>query len=212
MDRRKVFLETLKDIEERLQPLKSEYEILKISGLLRQLIREDNCAVDLLNRGRNLRLRYQINIQSPQFNPQDQVIVWNTVDGLDPETAAVLYDVREVTRKQLLNCIVVYIHPHWYTVGDIIAQAAHVEGGVHMGVALDDRQQQLTEASRFIRLGGLEMNVKTLLPIARVALNGLEPLKLRLERELASPSPGPDVHYTSNSPKPKQSAPKRHRR
>ena len=37
MDRRRVFLDTLKDIKERMQPPKSEYEILKISVLLASL-------------------------------------------------------------------------------------------------------------------------------------------------------------------------------
>jgi hypothetical protein len=76
---------------------------------------------------------------------------------------------------------------------EVIAQAAHVEGGVHMLAPEGDSASNLTDASRYFNIGGREMNLAMLVPIARVVLKGLEPLKVRLESELASSNPGPDV-------------------
>jgi hypothetical protein len=210
MDRRVVFLQTLKDIEERLQPGKTQYEVMKISGLLRLLLKDGVPSLDLLNRGRNMRLRFLVNSKPRGYEFGElQPVFWAMGDGFDPDTALLVDSIIEVNKNQLLACRVIYVSSTWYTVSDVIDQLAHIEGGVHMGDPNDDEDRQLTDASRFVRLGGMEANVYAIRSVARVVLKGLQPLRLRLEGELASDNPGPDILVP---PKPKQQPSRRRRR
>jgi hypothetical protein len=204
-----VFLGTLKEIEERLEPGKTEYEVMKISGLLRQLLKDGVPSVDLLNCGRNVRLRFLVNVKPRGYEFGElQPVFWATGDGFDPDTALLADGIIEVTKNQLLACRVIYVSSTLYTVNDIIDQLAYIEGGVHIGDP-NDEDRQLTDASRFVRMGGAEANVYAIRSVARVVLKGLQPLKLRLEGELASDNPGPDI---LDPPKPKKQMGKRRRR
>jgi len=191
VDRRVLFLETLKDLESRLQSDKSEYDAIKIAGILRQWLTDATPLVPLLCRGRNVMLRFRVRIESPPTDPMP--VYWALADGFDPDTALTVGHASEVTKDQLLACNVIYINSVLYTVKDVIRQLAHVEGGVHAGTPEDERERQLTEWSRFARIGGRETTIYTILAIGRVVMKGLQPLKARLERELASGDPGPDI-------------------
>ena len=58
MNRDEPFLETLDEIDGRLQFNQSAYNLLMVAGLLRKLLLDDNPLVDQVNRSRRLKIRY----------------------------------------------------------------------------------------------------------------------------------------------------------
>jgi hypothetical protein len=58
MNRDEPFLETLDEIDGRLQFNQSAYNLLMVAGLLRKLLLDDNPLVDQVNRSRHLKIRY----------------------------------------------------------------------------------------------------------------------------------------------------------
>jgi hypothetical protein len=186
VDDDQLFLETLNDLEPRLERGRSEYEVLAISMLLRLLILDNPTLLAKVNRSRPERIRFVVNARDPVWKLAglDPPIFWSIEDGFDPDTAPVAVPL-EVTLDELLGRVVMTIRGLEITVKDVIRQALYVSGGAHPPRPPETAvEEALANSGMF--LTGYPAGLSSLLAIGRVVVKGLAPLRARVEGELAS--------------------------
>ena len=174
-----LFCKTIDDIQSVVENPTS-YEILRSTALLRQLLLDGNRLVDVVNRQRRLRLRFTIadGWEHPvarmmrSMNPAFLAIL----DNFQPDAQFPNTNVRDLTRDQLLSYDVMLINGRNYTVANIISHCANVVGGVHIGEPRTPEEHELTSIQETIEVGGFSVNLRQLLPVLRVVLDGLRPL------------------------------------
>ena len=191
MNRDRLFIETLNDLEGRLRVGRSEYDVLGISALIRKLLIDSDPLVDQVNRqrGRKLNLRFRANVAPPMWSIaglDPATTIWSQHDGFDPEMGVPGTVAADLSRDRLLAHVVMMIRGHEVTVKDVVLQAANVAGAVHAGRPRTPGEMQLAGIGSEIHIGGYPASVGLLLAIGRVVVRGLHPLR---EKVLADPQP-----------------------
>jgi hypothetical protein len=185
MDRDRLFVETLHDLQERVSPTpKSEYDVLRAAGLLRQLLTDDAPLLHQVNRERRLTIRFRANVREPSWKKVPGLpapVFWMTADGLDPASGFPGRQVEELPLDAFLAIVVMGIQDVELTVKDIIRQASHISGAVHAGTPSEESEVAMSALSGVIRVGGYDPVVKSLHAIGRVTVAALAPLGEQIE-------------------------------
>jgi hypothetical protein len=180
MDPAALFLRTLDDLKHRSEAT-DEYEVLLAAALLRKLLMDSQPLVDQVNADHRLKLRFRINGPTAyeEMVLGDSPVYWSLEDGIDPflDHPPGLMAPVDATRDQLLARRVMVVDGEEVTVRDLIDQLAHIEGAVHRSEPDERREVILKEAARQVFVGGLPAGIRQIRAIARVVLDGLEPLR-----------------------------------
>lgn len=185
MKREMLFIRTLEDLEQCIAS-KDSYEILQIAGLLRKLLLDKHSLVDQVNARRRLKIRFEVGRADANdildIDPQPDF--WTSGDSIDPATCK--FSNRKpviVTRQKFYSIPVMMINNQKFTVKDVILHAAHVQGAIHAGEAQSPKDEALIEVSGSIFIKGLSSVLQPLLPIGKIVLNALVPLRKQIITE-----------------------------
>jgi hypothetical protein len=183
--RDELFIETLRDLEARVQPGVGEYEILMSSLLLRKLLLDGEPLMDAVNRDRRVRVTFLTNMREPIWSRVggSKPEFWSIEDGLDPDTALAGSEPQELKRDAFLAHRVMVVNGIDISVHDLIDQAAHITGAVHALVPTTDKQRILAEVSARLRVAGYGAAIRPLQAVGRIVLRGANPLREAIEAE-----------------------------
>jgi hypothetical protein len=178
VDTQTLFKEALDELAKRTLSGTSEYDLVKASALLRLLLLDDQPLMDQVNRTRRLDIRFAVG-RTPYTDVvmAAKPIVYARGDGLDPGTGIPSTVAVPLKRDAFLREVVIFYEGHVATVHDVIDYLAHVEGGVHRGIARDGKAKALKAMSEQIALGGYPLGAQSVRAIARVVINALQPLR-----------------------------------
>lgn len=193
MDRDQLFLGIYRELEERTKAEPSEYNVLKIAGLLRQLLLDKHRLVDIVNSKTRLKkphldIKYEVMDKTPyqQMVEDLKPVFWTMQDGIYPKTALIAGRTKIVDRDGLLSYKVMSFAGSNVTVRDIIMYEAHVGGAIHAETPRETVEKAIHEIANSVNVGGYPPQTRQLLAIARVVLDGLRPLKEQIEQLLKS--------------------------
>jgi hypothetical protein len=183
MEPDRLFIETVSDLQRRIEPGTAEYDLLTAAGLLRKLLLDSEPLVHRVNRDRRLKIRYRVNNRQPiwKLAGSPRPVMWSMEGGFDPDSVARSEPV-EVSQDNLLDSVVMLFKSHEVTVRDLISHAANVRGGVHLGQPHTEKEKALSELASTLEIGGYPAATSVLQAIGRVALKGLAPLRAEIER------------------------------
>ena len=187
MDGNRLFLHTLDDLKSRLRPGVPEYEVMRIAGLLRKLLLDENRLVDMVNRTRRIKVEFLIN-DAPaiwQLFPDERPLFWSIQDGLDPATSLSITQPRALKRDAFLAKVVMIFRKREITVRDVTAQVANVAGDIHLGAPNNETQATLRNLEDRVSVGGYPADVRSLQAIGRVVLRALGPLRAEVRQSAA---------------------------
>jgi len=173
-----LFLEILTDLEARLQPGASEYQVLGISFLLRMLLLDG--LAQTVSEAREIPLVFVVNDRQPVWKAagSDPPEVWAIADGFDPDTAAAAVVPREMTLDEMLAQIVIMVQGLEITMKDALTHALYFSGGAHPPKASKRKKgEALSELDATFFIGEYPAALRALLPMGRVVLKGLAPLR-----------------------------------
>ena len=181
----RLFLRVCDDVEQRILS-NDDYAILKLSGLLRQLLLDASPLVHQVNRT----FREDVEFEITRFAPPDsggtflrgRVLFWNVQDGLDPRTSPPGRGIRRVNLEEFLHTIVLRSNGIDHSIKDVILFEANVMGGVHAGVPHSQQDFELGKIGNMFSIEGLPAALRQLKAISRVTLAALRPLKERVLR------------------------------
>ncbi len=151
MDPDWLFLRTLNDCKSAIQN-PDDYQLLRATALLRQLLLDANRLLDVVNRDRREKIRFRI-ADSWQTQHTRLVIsmnpsIYTVADGLYPGTSLPNTPVVELSRDQFLKHPVAYASGRYYTVGEIVQHCANILGGVHFGAPQSESEGMLSALQR----------------------------------------------------------------
>ena len=182
---------------------KNEYDLLKISGILRHILNEG--LYKHANKRTMLDIQFQI-IEIPQDLKDElltiidsEKLLENDVSFLSPEIGNQKY-LKKIAPSDFLNLVaqrvkdttdvdkereiakdetdIGEIEPTSITVREVISYGANILGGVHTGKPQKKDRDKHTELEKFKdhRLGGVNWSLRQLMPISQIARSGLKPL------------------------------------
>jgi hypothetical protein len=170
MDLDRFVVETLDDLEARATWDASEYNLLRMSALLRELLVDGRSSLVVqANRTRRLRLRYHVRTAPASAG----LVAWL---GIDPEEAAEGGPVKSLTLDELLAVGMVFAPSMTFSVRDLITYGSNVLGGVHIGDP-SDAHQGLRDHPLKIEHAGRPLGLVAMVPLAHVVLAGVRPLR-----------------------------------
>lgn len=184
MDPKTFFIDTLKDLSARITP-GTEYDLVRASGLLRQLLLDQTPLIHLVNRQTRMKLIFEIK-KWPDTNPQIGKLQLQSPEP-DDEMPRIKVDF-----DSFLSTNVLFFHEHAYTVKDIIKTISNIQGGVHRDRPKNDKDSNL-ESDQFTSLtfgmaGSTSMDMAKLLikPIANVTIQAALPIRMGLLAKIES--------------------------
>jgi|SRR5438132_8135897 len=180
-----LFVRVCRDLEKRLRSV-DEYEVLKSSGLLRQLLLDDAPLVHRANKNYKLDIEFEITDFQPPTSDQRKILLWNIADGLDPQTCRPGRGNRKVRLEDFLRLVVLRSGDTSFTIKDLIKFEANVMGGIHAGSPRTETEQHLRMITDMYSIQGIPGCLRQLKAIARVVLKAVDPLKVRVQADLAS--------------------------
>lgn len=198
----KVFCGKYEELCELANP-QSEYDLLKISGILRHILNEGLYVH--ANKRTKMDIQFQI-IEIPQ-DLQDELLtiidseklLWNDVSFLSPEIGNQKY-LKKLAPSDFLNLIAQRvkdttdfkeehektkdetdngeIQPTAITVREVISYGANILGGIHTGKPKGKDKEKHAELEKFKnhRLGGVNWSLRQLIPISHIVMRDLKPL------------------------------------
>lgn len=162
-----VFLrETLNEIDHKLSN-SSTYNLIRISGLLRQLLCDQHNLIDLAQKGANKKFLFRVNADSIK----DAVQFHSTIGPLDEITlfAGGLNnhaEKRDIVLDEYIKIPVIFSRGHYFTIRDVIKYIADKRGGVHLDKQLKEQQILIDDLSKHFYIGGVESLIRQVFDIA----------------------------------------------
>jgi hypothetical protein len=159
----------------------NKYNLIKASGLVRQLLMDGAPLVDQVNRDYKLKIVFRTQKNRPKFG--DFVDAsgqkWETVIGvtlINPTHNDEEY-ISYVKRDAFLNYPVINFAGLDFSVQEIIKICAHVYGGIHSGKIEDKRDYYLDWANKTLSYSdGLDCTVKSIGEITSIVIDAIKPL------------------------------------
>lgn len=170
-----LFIKSLADLERKISS-RDHFEIMKCSALLRHLLLDSEALVNEVNKTRRLKILYKVSDPSkggfPDIPGLTPTLDWSSIDPHGGPSILVKFD-------EFLRIILLRYNGESYTVKNFIDVAAHILGGVHTGKRINEKERRLNEILG-IQIGGYDVVCLNLIPITKVTLAALEPLKRRI--------------------------------
>jgi hypothetical protein len=167
-----LFLSILDDLDTKTAH-PDKYGLIKASGLLRQLLLDENPLVIQVNRAYKLNLVFTFRAL-PKIGQDDLIVAWMRLPkGNNP------CDVSQATTAGLstfLGAGCLGLAGRVFTVREVILANAHVKGGVHAGRSRDGGVAGVVVLDQILNVGGAEASLATLRDIISVTLEGVKPL------------------------------------
>jgi tetratricopeptide (TPR) repeat protein len=156
-----------------------EYELLRATALLRQLLLDGNRLLDVVNRKRRKKIIFRVadgwQSQLTKTIMSKKPDIFNVADGLLPEASFPNVPIVELNRDQFLKYRIAYANNQYFTIADVILHCSNVMGGVHIGDPRDEHEEILSAVQQF-QIGGLPLSLRQTMSIIKVVIDGLEPL------------------------------------
>jgi len=201
-DADELFLLTLRQLESHIAGKVTRFDLLMVAAALRRLLLDGaNSLVVLVNRRRQMKLRYRVNQQSAPPGAR----LWWVLDSIDPD----IINSRDAlplhaTLDQLLSRPVGLLRGVKITAKDLVLYFSNVAGGVHLGTPKSDKERTLAEldgrlADGEVALGkatpgvdpaislevdGLSGLLRSLRAVGRIVLRGLASLVQEVSRDV----------------------------
>ncbi|MEU4523118.1 hypothetical protein AB0F52_30965 [Amycolatopsis sp. NPDC024027] len=186
MNRKRLFVSALEELDglvRKGQSNISDYELLRISALLRQLILDAQPLYAQINR------EYRVSVTFRSSYPAsmtDQDLPEPPFEGLD---SPLPIGTKTLSRDDFLRRHAGYTRPHSFTVKDLILYGANVAGGVHAGSPKSPEHATLHDTAEVLVFFGKEPALLELLGIGQVVLRSLSPLYGLVKAETSRETP-----------------------
>ena len=182
-DHEELFVNTYNDLRCKLDK-GDKYNLIKASGLIRQLLFDASPAsplLDLVNRDYKLKIVFRTQKNRPKFGKTLEFggQKWETVIGVT--LIKPTYNDEEYTsyvkREEFLKYPIIYFEDLDFTVHEIVKLCAHVYGGIHSGKIDDQKDYYLDWANKTLSYrDGLNCAVKSIVDITSITLDAIKPL------------------------------------
>ncbi len=178
-EQEKIFVNTIDDLQLRFER-KTEYDLLRASGLIRQLLIDANPLLDQVNKKLKIKIRFKvqkrINIFEDQIDSDGKVLPhMNGIIFISPPKSSDF--VEYLNKSDFLKYELLSHFERKFTVLDVIKICANKYGGIHFDKIQDEKFLDLNKLNSSLKLNNSKSIYHALNGIIEVSLNTLLPLK-----------------------------------
>jgi hypothetical protein len=165
------YLKTIDDLESRIASC-DPYDLLRASGLIRQLILDGQGLANSLNA---TRIKFQFEVMPDTPHPRHTPdFSWVDVSA---ESGPSWGPGRQTVKiDQFLATKCMSMSEQRFSVREVVLSCANMRGGVHRGSPKDASEIGLLDFDRVIQIGGMDASVRMIRGIAKSLIKGLYPL------------------------------------
>lgn len=179
-DKEKLFVNSVIELEERFSK-QTEYDVLKASGLIRQLLVDSNPLVAQVNRTYKLKIKFKV-VKPYKFdstNIDSDGTKWNSLCSImmfiSPGKSSDFVEL--LSKDDFFKYKILTHHETEFTVLDVIKICANKYGGIHREDIKEGKSLELDRMSSLIKFNGSKSVFHAMHGIIEVCLDSLEPLK-----------------------------------
>lgn len=182
-----LFIDIYNDLRDKLDA-GNKYNLIKASGLVRQLLFDGVPLIDQVNREYKLKILFRTQKNRPKFGDfvYEHGQKWETVIGvtfINPNHNDEQF-ISHVKRADFLNYPVLHFADLDFTVLEILKICAHVYGGIHSGKIEDQKDTYLDWANKTLSYkDGVSCAVKSVGDITAIVLDAIKPLVDAIEEK-----------------------------
>lgn len=177
----RLFVATLADIDRKVLA-GGWYNLIRASGLLRQLLCDENPLLHVVNRAHHVAIRFEtVDFRTPPPGSPD--VHWQALDPrMFPGAQTVVCNLGQFLAAPCLRW-----QGHEATVKDLIRTCANAKGGVHLGSARTENEQAVIDWDKACVILGEQPSLRVIAGICRVALSGCREVVDAIGRQIAQP-------------------------
>jgi hypothetical protein len=179
MNPEQLFCRTIDDIKGVIDN-PDDYEILRSSALLRQLLIDGNRLTDVVNKKVRKKIVFEVidswESEYTQLILSHKPSFYAVLDGLNPSTISAGVNPVYLSRDKFFSHKVIFTDNKFISIRDIIDHCSNVLGGVHLGEPRSESQEALS-GLHAIKIGGATVSIRQLLPILQITYQALLPLR-----------------------------------
>jgi hypothetical protein len=177
-----LFICTIDDMESRVRPGSSEYDLLLVGLLLRKLLIDDDPLLDQANRQYREKIVFRVSDRLPGADFVAVGLALPNVfllgDGLDP--TAGIGNAVALRRDAFLNRDVGIANGEPFDIHALITHTANVLGGVHRSRPTAPHHAALSSLHENLDVAGDPGMLRQMRSVGSVVITALDPLRLRI--------------------------------
>ena len=174
----KIFVNIMFDLNERYER-RTEYDLLKASGLIRQLIVDHNSIVEQVNKNYKLKILFRVQERSkmPVERIKEDGTVWKVLYGMTFITAKEnSLSIELLNKDAFFKYDLLTYHEEVFNVLDIIKICANKYGGIHYDENKNLKEQSLDTTHRGFSFNDSSSVIQSMHSIIGICLEALKPL------------------------------------
>jgi hypothetical protein len=179
----KIFLHTMHDLEERSE-MANMYTILRASGIIRQLLVDNNSLLDQINRDYKEKILFRVqqkpDIFTDRFDKDGKRLnKWFGINFIFPDKDS--KNIELLKKDDFLRYKLLSFGEHEFSVLEVIKICANKYGGIHSEDVEDEQEQLLDRLNSSFSLLNFDCVFYSMHGIMRVCHDALLPLSKRIE-------------------------------
>ncbi|HNP31795.1 MAG TPA: hypothetical protein PKN96_00730 [Flavobacterium sp.] len=184
----KIFLHTVQDLGERSE-MANIYTILRASGMIRQLLVDNNSLLDQINRDYKEKILFRVqskpDVLMERFDENGKKLnKWFGINFIFPDKDS--KDVELLKKDDFFKYKLLSFGEHEFSVLEVIKICANKYGGIHSEDIKDEREQLLDRLNSSFALLNFDCVFYSMHGIMRVCNEALLPLSKRIESKYYS--------------------------
>jgi hypothetical protein len=184
-DHEKLLIDTIEDLKNRLDK-GGEYNLIRASALIRQLLIDGNPLLSIVNKNYKLPILFRTQKNRPKFQTKGTIngIAYESVIGVtfvNPKHNDEAY-IDNIILEKFIEYPVIFFEGQYFTVLQIIKQCAHIYGGVHSGKARNEDEFKLDLANKTLSHGEVSCAIDAMRDIISITITALEPLVAAIQK------------------------------
>lgn len=178
----KLFLDMYSELKERFNQADG-YNILKGSGLVRQLLVDENSIIDQVNRAYRIKILYKVQRRFSILTEriQEDGTVWKAMYGmtfLSPKDDSESYEL--LKKDDFFKYEVLFHYEKRFTVLDVIKICANKYGGVHYDEKLSEKEDELNSTHLGLILNDDSSVYHSMHTVMKICIDALFPLYMEI--------------------------------
>jgi len=166
-----VFLNAYLDLQKKVNN-PSKYDLLKASGLIRQMIIDGSPVVHIVNREYRLPIKFPVVIDN---QPVKVPGASHQIRNISPVFSS-NEELKTLKLDDFLSTIILKDNSHNFSVKDIVKICANVKGGIHLGKPESGKEVAISDIDNQFSFDFIELSLALVNDITWSYLKGLRPL------------------------------------
>lgn len=180
-----IFLNIMSDLDERYKRHK-EYDILKASGLIRQLLADANSIVAHVNKKHKLKILFRVQRRNkiPTERIQEDGTIWKALYGMTFITPKEDSSSIELLNKdEFFKYVILTYYDEAFNVLDIIKICANKYGGIHYDEERNHKEKSIDTTHKGFSFNDSSSVIQSMHSITGICLEALKPLMEKIKKD-----------------------------